>query len=86
MSVESHVTITPPAGWQLVATKDSKLDRPFCSATATGQIEARKLRLDTKVVQRAGQFPAGEYRAYLDATASALGLVEQGIVLKKDGK
>ena len=85
-SLESHVTLTPPPGWQAAPARESKLDRPFCTGTASSQLAARKLYLDTLVTQRSGQFPAGEYRAYLDATATALGLVEQGLVLKKDGK
>ena len=86
VSVESHVTLTPPPGWQAAAARESKLDRPFCTGTASSQLEARKLRLDTQVTQRPGQFPANDYRAYLDATSTALGLVEQGMILRKDGK
>ena len=76
----------PAAAPKAAAAKERKLDRPFCTGTASSQLEARKLRLDTQVTQCSGQFPAGEYRAYLDATSTALGLVEQGMVFKKDGK
>ena len=86
VNLESHVTVTPPPGWQAAAARGHQLDRPFCTGSASSQLEARKLHLDTQVTQRSGQFPAGEYRAYLDATATALGLVEQGLILKKDGK
>ena len=86
VNLESHVTLTPPAGWQAAVARSEKLDRPFCTGTANSQLEARKLHLDTQVTQRSGQFPPAEYRAYLDATATALGLVEQGMIFKRDGK
>lgn len=86
VNFESRVTLTPPPGWQATAIRESKLDRPFCTGSVSSQMAARKLQIDSRVTQRAGQFSAGEYRAYLDATGSALGLFEQGIVLKKDGK
>ena len=86
VSLESHVTLTPPAGWQATPTEARRLDRPFCTASATAQLDAHKLRLETRLTQRPGQFPAADYRAYLDATNTALSLVEPGIILKRDGK
>lgn len=86
VNFESRVTLTPPAGWRASAGAESKLDRPYCTGSVSTQLESRKLRLDCRITQRAGQFPATEYRAYLDATSSALALAEQGIVLKKEGK
>lgn len=86
VNFDTRITLTPPAGWQVGAGKESKLDRPFCAGSATSRVEARQLRLEARIAQRAGQFPASEYRAYLDATAAALRLVEPGIVLKKEGK
>ena len=84
VNFESRVTLTPPAGWRTSSTPESKLSRPYCTGSASTQLESRKLRLDCRITQRPGQFPATEYRAYLDATSSALALLEQGIVLKKE--
>ncbi|MCE9612384.1 MAG: tetratricopeptide repeat protein [Chthoniobacter sp.] len=86
VNFESRITLTPPPGWQASAVRENQLDRPFCTGSVSSEITARKLRINSRVTRRAGQFSAGEYRAFLDANGSALGLFEQGIVLKKGGK
>jgi hypothetical protein len=82
-SFASSVTVAAPSGWKLTPSESKSLEKPFCTATVESRLEQRKLKLESKLTQRTGQFPAADYRAFNDAMSSALGLVERNVVFKK---
>ncbi|MEA3211938.1 MAG: hypothetical protein QOE70_4995 [Chthoniobacter sp.] len=86
LKFESHVSLTPPAGWQAAPAEAPKVAGPFCTGIARARLEQRTLRVESTLTQDIGQFPPAQYGAFVEAGREALGLVEQGVALQRAGK
>ena len=86
MQIDSTTSLTPPTGWLPVASAARPIDNAFQHATATAHLDAARLVIDIHLARRTGQFPANQYRAFMDAGTAAISSVEQNVVLKKIAK
>jgi hypothetical protein len=83
IQIESTTILTPPTGWLPVANNVRPIDNAFDHATATARLDGVRLVIDIRLARRTGQFPANQYRAFMDAGSAAVGFAEQNVVLKK---
>lgn len=81
--IASTVEFTPPPGWHTTVGKGSSLKTPYCEASLKASAEHDSLRFESQLTQRAGQFPADQYNAYLEAVRKSRSLAEQSIVLER---
>ena len=81
--IESTTILTPPTGWLPVAGSARPIENAFDRATSSARLDGARLIIDIHIARRAGQFPANQYRAFMDAGNAATGFVGQNVVLKK---
>jgi hypothetical protein len=81
--ITSTVEFSPPPGWHTTVGKGSSLKTPYCEASLKATAEHELLRFESQLTQRAGQFPAEQYEAYVEVVRKIRALEEQSIVLER---
>lgn len=81
--IASTVEFIPPPGWHSTVGKGASVETPYCKASLKTSGEHEALRFESQLTQRAGQFPADQYNAYVEAVRQSRTLAEQSIVLER---
>lgn len=84
--IPTHITstleLTPPPGWHSTLGKGSSFKSPYGDASLKPTLNHDSLHFESQVARKAGEFPAEQYPAYVEAVRQIRAVVEQSIVFE----